>query len=238
VEIFGKSLLEIVFILMHMLCHMNTINEKAQRERIPENTVAEHEKLSDQPIGSDQSVADIPCGGESLAPDPERVAELYSETSIGVSMADCVDLELQQLREQLLRVQADFDNYRRRAIRDQDDLRRFASMDLIGELLPIVDSFELGLKSTQENSDTLSGFQMIFTQLQTFLASRGVKEVAPRDELFNPQWAEAVAYVNHEDVPQEYVVQTVRKGYLLHDRLLRPASVVVSKGTQMEENNG
>ncbi|MDR2812949.1 MAG: nucleotide exchange factor GrpE [Puniceicoccales bacterium] len=214
---------------------MNAINEKIQHGQDSENAVTEHENLNDQLVENDQSVIDIPDSGENLVPSPEKIADLRTETPASVSMADFVTLELQQLREQLFRVQADFDNYRKRAIRDQDDLRRFASADFIGELLPILDSFELGLKSTQENSNTLSGFQMIFTQLQALLAAKGIKEIAPNGELFNPQWAEAVAYVPDGDIPREHVVQTVRKGYFLHDRLLRPASVVVSKGAQTEE---
>jgi molecular chaperone GrpE len=207
------------------------IDEQVQHESEPEN--AETENLGNPPIENSQDTANMLNVGEKSVFDSGKIAD--SETSVSVAMADFVNLELQQLREQLLRVQADFDNYRRRAARDQDDLRRFANTDLIGELLPILDSFELGLKSAQENSNTLSGFQMIFTQLQTLLTTKGVKEVAPQGEVFNPQWEEAVAYVYDENVPAEHVVQTVRKGYLLHDRLLRPAAVVVSKGTQKEE---
>jgi molecular chaperone GrpE len=214
---------------------MDMINEKAQHGQNPENTTAEIESLNDQLTESNQSAVDAPDSGENLVPNPEKVTDPGTEIPVSVSMADFVTLELQQLREQLLHVQADFDNYRKRAARDQDDLRRFACADLIGELLPILDNFELGLKSVPEDSNTLSGFQMIFTQLQTLLTSKGVKEIASQGELFNPQWEEAVAYVYNGDVPQEHVVQTVRKGYFLHDRLLRPASVVVSKGAQTEE---
>jgi molecular chaperone GrpE len=234
IEFSGKSLLEIVFILIHMPCHMDTINGETQHKENSEKITAAAENLNNPLADDNPQTAGVADSRENLAPDPEKSSN--PEVAIpAASMVDFLAPELQQLREQLLRVQADFDNYRRRAIRDQDDLRRFASADFIGELLPILDSFELGLKSIQEDSNTLSGFQMIFMQLQTLLAAKGVKEIAPQGELFNPQWAEAVAYVYDGDVPQEHVVQMVRKGYFLHDRLLRPAAVVVSKGAQREE---
>ncbi|MDR1434984.1 MAG: nucleotide exchange factor GrpE [Puniceicoccales bacterium] len=145
------------------------------------------------------------------------------------------DDRVQQLKEQLLIVQADFDNFRKRSTRDQDDLRRFACAAIIEELLPILDHFEMGLKSTQMDKSMLSGFQMIFSQLQTLLMNKGVKEIAPAGTPFDPLQQEAIAYIHHGEVLPEYVVETVRKGYLLNDRLLRPASVVVSKGKPLEE---
>ncbi|MDR0590357.1 MAG: nucleotide exchange factor GrpE [Puniceicoccales bacterium] len=150
--------------------------------------------------------------------------------------ADSLQNDLQQLREQLLIAQADFDNFRKRSVRDQEDIRRFACAALIEELLPILDNFEIGLKSVKIDANTRSGFQMIFTQLQTLLSAKGLREISATGVPFDPLQQEAVAYVDHQTVPQEYVVETVRKGYLLHDRLLRPAAVVVSKGRAPEEN--
>jgi molecular chaperone GrpE len=214
---------------------MDTIDEKTQRERNPENVTPEIEDLGSLSVENNQNMANLSDNKEKLVSDLAKIANLYAEIPANMPIADFVALELQQLREQLLRAQADFDNYRKRALRDQDDLRRFACADFIEELLPVLDSFELGLKSMPENPHALSGFQMIFTQLQTLLATKGLKAIAPQGEAFNPQWEEAVAYVHDKNIPQEHVVQTVRKGYLLHDRLLRPAAVVVSKGPQIEE---
>ncbi|MDE6576409.1 MAG: nucleotide exchange factor GrpE, partial [Opitutales bacterium] len=147
-----------------------------------------------------------------------------------VAIVSDLSKELQQLQERLVHTQADFDNYRKRVAREQEQLQRQAASGVIDALLPILDNFELGLNSVQAEAGVLSGFQMIFTQLQSLLKARGVAILAPKNEPFNPQQEEAVAYVNHDEVPEEYVVETVRKGYCLHDRLLRPASVVVSKG--------
>jgi molecular chaperone GrpE len=145
--------------------------------------------------------------------------------------------ELQQLKEQLLIAQADFDNFRKRSTRDQEDIRRFACASIIEELLPILDNFEIGLKSIVNNDNTYSGFQMILSQLKTLLINKGLKEIIVANTPFNPLQQEAVAYVHHPEILPEYVVETVRKGYFLHDRLLRSVSVIVSKGKLSENNN-
>jgi molecular chaperone GrpE len=143
--------------------------------------------------------------------------------------------DIQQLREQLLIVQADFDNFRKRSVRDQEEIRRLACASIIQDMLPILDNFEIGLKSAKIDDNTRSGFQIILSQLQALLREKGVQEIAPLAVPFDPLQQEAVAYIHHGEVPQEYVVETVRKGYLLNDRLLRPASVIVSKGKASEE---
>jgi molecular chaperone GrpE len=143
--------------------------------------------------------------------------------------------EIQRLREQLLQIHADFDNFRKRSTRDQEEVRRSAYAAIIREILPILDNFEIGLKSAQVDTNILSGFQMIFSQLQALLVQRGVQELAPTNTPFDPLQQEAVAYIDHSEIPQEYVVETVRKGYRFNNDLLRPASVVVSKGQPPEE---
>jgi molecular chaperone GrpE len=209
---------------------MNTINEKTHCECDLENATAEIELFNDQLSESDQSTVDAPDSGENLVPNPEKVTDLVTEIPVSVSIAEFITLELEQLREQLLHIQVDFHSYRKRAAHDQDHLRHFVCTGLIGELLPIFDNFELGRRLAPEHSNILSRFQMILTQLQTFLTSKGVKEIATQSESFNSQWEEIVAYVYNRDVLQEQVVQTIQKGYFLSDRLLYAASVVVSKG--------
>lgn len=175
-----------------------------------------------------QNTQDLsPVNGEI----PTRTAEIPPTIA-----ADSLQNDLQQLKEQLLIAQADFDNFRKRSARDQEEIRRFACATLIEELLPILDNFEIGLKSVKIDANTHSGFQIIFTQLQTLLSAKGLREISAADVPFDPLQQEAVAYVDHQTIPQEYVVETVRKGYLLHNRLLRPAAVVVSKGRAAEEN--
>ncbi|MDR1303092.1 MAG: nucleotide exchange factor GrpE [Puniceicoccales bacterium] len=172
---------------------------------------------------------------QNLSPINGEIPASTAEIPPGVA-ADSLQNDLQQLKEQLLIAQADFDNFRKRSARNQEEIRRFACANLIEELLPILDNFEIGLKSVKIDGNARSGFQMIFTQLQTLLSAKGLREISAAGVPFDPLQQEAVAYVDHQTVPQEYVVETVRKGYLLNDRLLRPAAVVVSKGKAAEEN--
>ena len=142
--------------------------------------------------------------------------------------------ELEKMKNQLLQAQADFDNYRKRVAREQAEIRQYASSKFIEALLPILDNFELGLKSTQENEQLTAGFQMVFSQLQTLLTDKRVTEIVTEHIEFDPQQEEAMAYVHDEEIPEGHIVQTVRKGYKLHNKLLRPASVIVSKGKEVE----
>lgn len=184
------------------------------------NPVPEEAK-ADEPVKVSSDLLEQPPAEEVSVP-----KDILGDVAIVADLSK----ELQQLQEKLVRTQADFDNYRKRVAREQEQLQRQAASSVIEALLPILDNFELGLNSVQADAGVLSGFQMIFTQLQALLKERGVAILDPKNEPFNPQQEEAVAYIHHDEVPEEHIVETVRKGYCLRDRLLRPASVVVSKG--------
>ena len=101
----------------------------------------------------------------------------------------------------------------------------------------VFDSFKIGLESAknqQINEDVLKGFQMILQQFQAQLNLLGVEEINPKNEVFNPHLHEAVSSCFHDEVPEEHVIQVIRTGYKLGDKLLRAASVVVSKGKEVK----
>jgi molecular chaperone GrpE len=206
--------------------HHPSISPEKSQTSLPE---AFNNQAAENAPSEAQNAQDLsPVNGEI----PTNTAEIPPSVA-----ADSLQNDLQQLKEQLLVARADFDNFRKRSARDQEEIRRFACAALIEELLPILDNFEIGLKSVKIDGNTRSGFQMIFTQLQALLSAKGLREISAADVPFDPLLQEAVAYVDHQTVPQECVVETVRKGYLLHDRLLRPAAVVVSKGQAAEEKS-
>jgi molecular chaperone GrpE len=210
---------------MNVKTHQSNILPEKCENQDPENNIPESQNSESAQSHQSQNSFEMDV----------KIADDFGEIP-NHSGADSLQNDLQQLKEQLLIAQADFDNFRKRSVRDQEDIRRFACAALIEEILPILDNFEMGLKSVKVDDGTRSGFQMIFAQLQSLLFAKGLREITTANAPFNPLREEAVAYVDHETVPQEYVVETVRKGYLLHDRLLRPASVVVSKGKPPEEN--
>jgi molecular chaperone GrpE len=141
--------------------------------------------------------------------------------------------DLERFRDLALRTQADFDNFRKRAAREKDDAVKYANAAFLERLIPILDNFELGLnaaRSTGENSPILAGMDMVARQLNDFLLSHGVEPVAAEGAVFDPNLHEAVAQEEHAEIAEGNVVRQLRKGFKLKERLLRPATVVVSKG--------
>lgn len=141
--------------------------------------------------------------------------------------------ELGKYKDLALRTAADFDNYRKRAAREKEDSIRFANSSLLGDLLPLIDNFELGLeaaKSAPGADAILQGLGMVSKQFRDFLSGAGVEEVPVENADFDPNVMEAVGHEPHDEVPEGKVLRQTRRGYKLRDRLLRPASVVVSKG--------
>lgn len=136
--------------------------------------------------------------------------------------------------DRLLRVSADFDNYKKRAAREREDATRYANKSLMENLVPILDNLEMALAAASSQpggaSDALvTGVKMVFSQLRTALAQSGLEEIDAAGQPFDPNWHEAVSQLPSADVPEGTVIQQIRKGYKLKDRLIRPASVVVAK---------
>jgi molecular chaperone GrpE len=136
--------------------------------------------------------------------------------------------------DRLLRTTADFDNFKKRAARERTEAIQFANASLIQKLLPVLDSFEMALAAAQNAKDDKSsslqaGITMVQSQLKSALVEAGLEEIDAAGKPFDPAQQEAVSQLETTDVPEGYVVQQIRKGYRLRERLLRPASVVVAK---------
>ncbi len=136
--------------------------------------------------------------------------------------------------DRLLRTTADFDNYKKRAAREKQDAITYANEKLLEKLVPVLDTFDIAL-ATAQNGDSQTGqslrtgIDMVFQQLKRTLADAGLEEVDAAGKPFDPNLHEAVSQKETAEVPEGQVVQQLRKGYKLKGRLLRPASVVVSK---------
>ena len=137
------------------------------------------------------------------------------------------------LQDRLLRLQADFDNYRKRMDREKKDWIAFASEKLVLELLPVLDHFELGLADSAKNGAPaafVEGFQLVCNQLRAALEKAGVQAIDAEGAAFDPHVHEAITHLPSDDVPADHVVAQTRRGYKLGDKLLRAAQVVVSSG--------
>ncbi|MBU2563809.1 MAG: nucleotide exchange factor GrpE [Actinobacteria bacterium] len=135
--------------------------------------------------------------------------------------------------DRIKRLQADYDNYRKRTLREHLEHIKRANKDLIGKLLPVIDNFEIALdagkKMKKEESDFFKGVEMIYENLMELLKKENVKVIDPKGEEFNPEVCEAVATEAVKDVDEGKILDVIRKGYMIDDFLIRPAVVKVCK---------
>ena len=137
--------------------------------------------------------------------------------------------ERDSLLDRLARAQAEFENARRRASKEQQDFRDYAAADAVKSLLPVIDSFERALQVKSDPGDFRSGVELIYKQLQDTLAKLGVRAIPAKGEAFDPHVHEAIEMVETSDAADHEVLEELQRGYRIKDRLLRPAMVKVAK---------
>lgn len=140
--------------------------------------------------------------------------------------------ERDTLLDRLARMQADFDNARKRAAKEQQDYRDYALADAVKTLLPVMDSFDRALQSSPEKSEFHAGVELIQKQLQAALAKIGVQTISAKGQQFDPRFHEAIEMVDTEEAKDHEVLDELQHGYKLKDRLLRPAMVRVARNSK------
>lgn len=140
--------------------------------------------------------------------------------------------ERDSLLDRLARLQADFENARKRAAKEQQEYRDYALADAIKALIPVMDSFDRALQTSPEKSEFHAGVELIHKQLQDALAKIGVRQISAKGEQFDPRFHEAIEMVDTEDFDDHQVIEQLQTGYKLKDRLLRPAMVKVARNTR------
>jgi molecular chaperone GrpE len=149
--------------------------------------------------------------------------------------------EQDKLKDRLLRLQADFDNFRKRTLREKTELYARANEDIIVELLTVLDHLERGLATSAEHKTEASvhdGFKMVYDQLTGMLKKFGVTPVDAHEAAFDPHLHEAVSQVPSDEYVADQIVAQLRRGYKLGDRLIRPVQVVVSSGPGAPRGDG
>lgn len=185
--------------------------------------------VPEAPEGSSEPLAEPaapPPTEESGSPD-ERLQEIEAALAKKTEEYDAT-------REQLLRLMADFDNYRKRMTRQSEEARQFAIADLVIALLPGFDNLERALSAARQDATPSSaaiaeGVSMVLRQFKEALAKVGVREVQTEGQPFDPTRHEAVDIVSVPASQDGLIVEEAQRGYLLHERLLRPAKVIVGK---------
>src|SRR5258708_23152486 len=144
--------------------------------------------------------------------------------------------ERDALLDRLAPLQAEFDNARKRAVREQQEFREYAAADVIKNFLPILDSFERALKaggdSDSNSNDFRNGIELIYRQFQDALQKIGVQPIVAVGQIFDPRLHEAVEMVDTSEVPDHHVLDELQRGYKYKERLLRPAMVRVARNAR------
>ena len=141
-----------------------------------------------------------------------------------------LNAELEEAQNSKLRLQADFDNYKKRVEREKQNLINYAVEGMVSELLPVIDNFERALDVKEADFEGFyQGVEMIKNQFIEALKSQGLEEIEALDQPFDPNYHNAVSQMESEDHDSDIVVQVFQKGYKIKDKVVRPSMVVVSK---------
>jgi molecular chaperone GrpE len=193
--------------------------------------------------GAEDGANDAAAAETATAPDPgaeadagPQAVESVAEETVTRSVYDGVRAERDQLVDRLTRMQAEFENARKRAEREKADYRDYAAASVVEQFLPVLDNFELALKATGTTEQLRAGVELIVKQMEEILRQMNVTPVAAVGEEFNPHHHEALGSVERLDLPDQHVAEEIRRGYKIREKLLRPALVrVVSNPKQTVE---
>ena len=197
---------------------IQTEAEETKIKKNQEETVdGDQQNLEGEPDNTDQAEDDSPA--------QDLEAKLKSK-----------EKEAQENYDRLLRVSAEFENFKKRSAREMDDFRKFANQSLIKEMLSVVDNLELAMNSTNGHKaidkGLLQGLQMTHREILKVFEKFNVKPIEAKGQTFDPTFHEAVMQEENDDFDDNTVISELQKGYLIHDRLLRPAMVVVAKSKE------
>ena len=209
--------------------------EKNDEQIEQEETVAEEGTEETVEATAEEEVEIIEEEEEVKDVSSDLSSDLSSEASAKEEASAKAEEEPEEepLRIQLMRLQADFDNFRKRQVRERAEWITRANEDLFHELLPVIDHYEMGLKSAEDHqtdNSVTEGFKLVYNQLLDVLEKHNVTPVEAVGEAFNPHMHEALTHMP-SDKPAETVIEQIRRGYMLGDKLLRAAQVVVSSGS-------
>ena len=165
---------------------------------------------------------------------PEDAVASAEEQDVG-DQAQAMAEEVARWRDLAVRTAADFDNFRKRVAREREEAVRFGNQDLLEQLIPILDNFEMGMMAAASDTGSMIyiGMDMVRKQFDEFLHQQGVEEIVALHTAFDPNIHEAVSEEESADVEPGTVVRVLRRGFRLRDRLLRPANVVVAKAKEV-----
>jgi molecular chaperone GrpE len=205
--------------------HSNIDLAQELRQDDSRNQYSRSQDLQPQDLDHELPAAE---SGEGPAP----VSPSGSAGEASASETEKLKAERDALLDRLARLQAEFDNARKRAVREQQDFREFAAADVIRTILPTLDSFERAIKAGGEGSDFRNGIELIYRQFQDALQKVGVQPIVAVGQPFDPRLHEAIEMVDTSEVPDHQVVDELQRGYKYKERMLRPAMVRVARNSR------
>ncbi|MCS5696211.1 nucleotide exchange factor GrpE [Desulfofundulus thermocisternus] len=219
-----------------------------EEKKIPQGEAENTEHNNE--AGSPGAAGEPGSAVQGASPDQVDLPEAEREEAAGEQRQEEVDVQELERRlaeqtalaqdyfQRLARMQADFENYRRRMNREREEWFKYASQSLVAELLPVVDNFERALAAKEEDpAQVVAGVEMIYRQLMDVLTREGLSPVPAVNEPFDPARHEAIMQEETDSYPDNTVIEELRRGYYFKDRLLRPALVKVARAVSKQENN-
>ena len=191
----------------------------------------ETENIDDAEKGSEEVSASAEATAEGDDSVDEETAVSDREPTIEERAADA-ESKYKEMQDRYLRLNAEFDNYKKRMMRENSDRLKYFNMELIKELLPSVDNLERAISHAGEDHSDLEnmieGLQMVYKGMQEAFGKFGVSEIESIGKEFDPNCHQAVGMIESQEVPENHVAEECLKGYYLHDRIIRPTMVRVS----------
>ncbi len=169
----------------------------------------------------------------------QEVDEQYGAGEDSEEKLQCLEREKEQLQDRLLRTMAEFDNYKKRVVREKEDLIAHGTEKFALELLPVIDNLERAIDQARQAEGiepVVEGIEMILKQFLTTLEKFHIKSFLSAGEPFDPEKHEAMVQQEHDEIEENIIIDEYLKGYMLRDKLLRPARVVVSGGPPKQDS--
>ena len=207
------------------------INVESEETPENENTNTEEKAAPD----------DQPQGDRLLELRDSKTVALEDQLKEVQTRLEAKEQEAKETYDRLLRVSADFENYKKRSARETEEFRKYANQTLLKEMLSVVDNLELAINSSNHGKKTdknlIEGLNLTLNEILRVFEKFDVKPIEAQGQTFDPAFHEAVMREETDDFPENTVISEFQKGYLIHDRLLRPAMVVVAAPKTPRENN-
>ena len=179
-----------------------------------------------------QAMHELEKKDKKLQEKEEEIASLNSKLRHLKEEVKSIDLEANKYLDHLKRLKAEYENYKKRAIKERQQIVLWSVEDFVKELLPVLDNLERAIdssRSSQDFSSLVEGIQLVESQFKSVLKKQGLKEIKAKGMQFDPYLHEAIMRVESEDYPDNLVVEELQKGYKFKDKVLRPSLVKVNK---------